>query len=99
MTPPIVLQEGTWPRCCGFTKHLEDKPGAQSSIKFSALFLRAQMLWRVCGQQSEWRAAKVTHGWRLKRRPGVQAKAARRPARWALLARIAAADSLFRGWA
>ena len=80
MTPPIVLQEGTWPRCSGLAKHLEDKPGAQSSIKFSALFLRAQMLWRVCGQQSEWRAAKVTHGRCLKGTAGVQAEAARRPA-------------------
>jgi len=83
MTPPIVLQGGTWPRCCGFPKHLEDKPGAQSSIKFSALFLRAQVLWRVCGQQSEWRAAKVTHGRCLTGGACVQAKAARRPACWA----------------
>ena len=78
MTPRIVLQEGTWPRCCGFTKHLEDKPGAQSFIKFSALFSMAQVLWRVCGQQSEWRGSQsdarpMAHGERRRPRPGREA--------------------------
>jgi hypothetical protein len=62
MTPLIVLQEGTWSRCCGLAKHLEDKRGGRSAIQFSVLSARAQVVWSVCGQQSEWRAAKVTHG-------------------------------------
>ena len=79
MTPPIVLQEGTWARCCGLAKHLEDKPGARSSINFSALFLRAQVLWRVCGQQSAWRAGQSDARSAPQETLGVQAEAARGP--------------------
>ncbi len=57
----LVLQEGSWARCCGLAEHLEDKLGDGSAIKFSALSVWAQVLWRVCGQQSEWCPGEVTH--------------------------------------
>ena len=99
MALPIVLQEGCWARCCGLPKHLEDKLGAQSLIKFSALFGWAQVLWRVCGQQSEWVGAKVTHGSTPRRSAtGLRAEAVSWPSR-GLVGRIVSAESLSRGWA